>query len=487
MHKRLTYPLCGGLHQRLAPVLVLMLGACSMIPAYERPAAPVANVWPGSAPGEAIPAANAAPNVEWQSFFSDAKLRQLIAAALRNNRDLRVAVLNIEQARAQFQIRRADQFPTVNLAVTGNRAPNSAGAITSAYTAGFAVTSFELDFFGRISSLKEVALAQYLATEEARKTTQISLIAAVANSYLSLLADDELLSLTQQTLVTREESMKLSQLRFDNGVASELDLRQAESLVEAARATLAQLQRQRALDENALTLLLGQPLAGELSVAPAAGKGLSQAVLLADLPAGLPSDLLINRPDVRAAEQQLMAANASIGAARAAFFPRITLTSSIGSASTQLSDLFSSGSYGWTLAPQLVLPIFDAGRNQAGLGSAQAGRDIAVAQYEKSIQTAFREVADALAGRATLGEQLRAQQAQASAEAMRFKLSELRYRHGVASYLDLLDAQRSLFATQQAVVQTRLTQLQNGVTLYKALGGGWKAADETTAANKPVN
>jgi multidrug efflux system outer membrane protein len=483
----------------LAATVALALGACSMIPTYERPAAPVAGSWPeavpGSTPSVALSASQAAPNVEWQSFFSDAKLRQLIAAALRNNRDLRIAVLNIEQARAQFQIRRADQFPTVNVALTGNRTPNSAGAITSAYTAGLAVTAFELDFFGRVSSLKEVALAQYLATEEARKTTQISLIAAVASTYLSLLADDELLGLTQQTLVTRQESMKLSQLRFDNGVASELDLRQAESLVEAARATLAQLQRQRALDQNALTLLLGQPLNGDLSLAPpatapaagSAGMGLSQAPLLADLLAGLPSDLLVNRPDIRAAEQQLLAANANIGAARAAFFPRITLTSSIGSASTQLSDLFSSGSWGWTLAPQLLLPIFDAGRNQAGLGSAQAGRDIAVAQYEKSIQTAFREVADALAGRATLGEQLRAQQAQATAEATRFKLSELRYRHGVASYLDLLDAQRSLFATQQAVVQTRLTQLQNEVVLYKTLGGGWKPIDETVGAARPTH
>jgi multidrug efflux system outer membrane protein len=487
MAECLKYPIHRGLHGLVLSGLALMLGACSMIPAYERPAAPVPSAWPGNASSAALPAANAAPNVEWQSFFSDIKLRLLIAAALRNNRDLRIAVLNIEQARAQFQIRRADQFPTLNLAMTGNRAPNSAGAITSTYTAGFALPSFELDFFGRVSSLKEVALAQYLATEEARKTTYISLIAAVANTYLGLIADDELLSLTQQTLGTRQESMKLSQMRFDNGVASELDLRQAESLVEAARATLAQLQRQRALDENALALLIGQPLAGELSVRPAAGKALSQSAMLADLPAGLPSDLLINRPDIRAAEQQLIAANANIGAARAAFFPRITLTSSIGSVSTQLSDLFSSGSYGWTLAPQLLLPIFDAGRNQAGLGSAQAGRDIAVAQYEKSIQTAFREVADALAGRATLGEQLRAQQAQASAEATRFKLSELRYRHGVASYLDLLDAQRSLFATQQALVQTRLTQLQNEVVLYKTLGGGWKPVAQATAADGPAN
>ncbi|MDP3798422.1 MAG: efflux transporter outer membrane subunit [Polaromonas sp.] len=479
------------LPQLLTVGAAALLAGCSMIPKYERPAAPIAAEWPASswmaesaqAPAGASPVAATAPTVpaadiEWQSFFSDPKLRQLLEAALRNNRDLRIAVLNIEQARAQFQIRRADQFPTVNAGLTGSRQPgsngNGNGNITSTYTGGLLVTSYELDFFGRVASLKEAALAQYLATEEGRKTTQISLIAAVANTYLSLLADEELLRITQQTLATREESFKLSKLRFDNGVTSELDFRQAESLTEAARVSLAQLVRQRALDQNALTLLLGQPLTGELAVALPAGKGLADAPMMVDVPAGLPSDLLTRRPDIRQAERQLLAANADIGAARAAFFPRISLTASAGSASSHLSGLFKSGSYGWTLAPQLLLPIFDAGRNRAGLDAANAGRDIAVAQYEKSIQTAFREVSDALAGRATLGEQLRAQQAQANAEATRFKLADLRYQNGVASYLDLLDAQRSLFAAQQAVVQTRLAQLQSQVTLYKTLGGGWK-------------
>ncbi len=480
---------------RLPQLLTLsaaaMLAGCSMIPKYERPAAPVAAEWPatsnwvaGSAQAAvATPATAAAPaaaDIEWQAFFSDPKLRLLIDAALRNNRDLRIAVLNIEQARAQFQIRRADQFPTINAGITGSRQPNpnGNGSISSAYTGGLLLTSYELDFFGRVASLKESALAQYLATEEGRKTTQISLIAAVANTYLSLLADEELLAITQQTLVTREESFKLSKLRFDNGVTSELEFRQAESLTEAARASLAQQVRQRALDQNALTLLLGQPLTGDLAVALPAGKGLADAPMMVDVPAGLPSDLLTRRPDIRQAEQQLLSANADIGAARAAFFPRISLTASAGSASSHLSGLFKSGSYGWTLAPQLILPIFDAGRNRAGLDSANAGRDIAVAQYEKAIQTAFREVSDALAGRATLGEQLRAQQAQANAEATRFKLADLRYQNGVASYLDQLDAQRSLFAARQAVVQTRLAQLQSQVTLYKTLGGGWKDLPE---------
>lgn len=463
-----------------------LLGACSMMPAYERPAAPVAADWPtvngAAASGAAFSASASAPaaaDMAWQSFFNDGKLRQLIAVALHHNRDLRLAVLNIEQARAQFQIKRADQYPTINLAATGSRQPGAPAAngnstIASAYTAGLAVTAYELDFFGRVASLKEQALAQYLATEESRKTAQISLVASVANTYLSLLANHELLTITQQTVVSREASYRLSKLRFDNGVTSELDLRQAESLTEAARASLAQLVRQRAFDENTLTLLIGQPITPDLAVVLPAGKGLADVTLMADVPVGLPSDVLVRRPDIRQAEQQLVAANANIGAARAAFFPRIALTTSVGSASSGLSGLFKSGSWGWTLAPQMLLPIFDAGRNQASLGAANAGRDMAVAQYEKSIQTAFREVADALAGQATLGEQLRAQQAQANAEAVRFKLADLRYKNGIASALDTLDAQRSLFTVQQALVQTRLAQLQSQVTLYKTLGGGWK-------------
>ncbi|RZL87184.1 MAG: efflux transporter outer membrane subunit, partial [Variovorax sp.] len=286
---------------------------------------------------------------------------------------------------------------------------------------------------------------------------------------------------TRQTLGTRDESQRLTKLRFDNGVSSELDFRQAESLAEAARATLAQLQRQRALDENALVLLIGQAL--PTGVLDGGAPKLSAVADLPAVPAGLPSDLLMQRPDIRQAEQQLIAANANIGAARAAFFPRISLTATAGTASNELSGLFESGSWGFSLAPSLLLPIFDAGRNQAGLESARAGREIAVAQYEKSIQSAFREVSDALAGRATLAEQLRAQRAQATAESTRFRLSDLRYRNGISNFLDTLDAQRSLFVVQQSVVQTRLAQLQNQVQLYRALGGGWTEADQTATAS----
>ena len=448
-----------------------LLAGCSFIPTYERPAAPVPSAYT-TLGADAAAAQGAAATAPWQDYFAEPRLRQLIEAALANNRDLRVAVLNIEQARATYQVRRADQYPGVGLAANATRGPSASnGELTNSFSVGLAISSWEIDFFGRIASLKEQALAQYLATEEGRNAAQVSLVAAVANGWLNLLADEELLELSRQTLASREESVRLTKMRLDAGVASELDFRQAESLTQAARATLAQQQRQRALDENALALLLGQALPDDVR-ASLAGSRLANAPAMAALPAGLPSELLTRRPDIRQAEQQLIAANANIGAARAAFFPRIALTAQAGTASNELSGLFKSGSWGFTIAPSLLLPIFDAGRNQANLESAQAGRSIAVAQYEKAIQTAFREVSDALAGQATLGEQALAQQRQADAESARLQLADLRYRNGVASYLDLLDAQRSLFATQQAVVQVRLAQLQNQVTLYKALGGG---------------
>ena len=459
----------------LAGAAAMLMAGCSLIPTYERPAAPVPAVFPGAQP--VASAQSPVSTLAWQDFFTDPRLARLIETALANNRDLRVSVLNIEQARAQFRIQRAAQFPTLDLAASGSRySPNQlqvaglGGSVASSYSVNLGVTAWELDFFGRVASLKEQALAQFLATEESRKAAQISLIGAVASGWLTLIADDQLLELTRQTLATREESQKLTRMRFDSGVSSEIDLRLSETLAESARASYAEQQRLRMQDENALALLLGAPVP---AAATEGGLGLDAIAPMPELPAGLPSDLLGERPDIRAAEQQLIAANANIGAARAAFFPRVTLTSSIGTASSEFSGLFESGTKAWVFSPQLTLPIFDAGRNQAGLDSARAGREIAVAQYEKSIQTAFREVADALAGRATLGEQLRALRAQSNAEEVRFRLSDLRYRNGIASALDLLDSQRSLYGVQQAAVQTRLLQLQNQVALYKTLGGGW--------------
>lgn len=448
-----------------------LLSACSLMPTYQRPEAPVAAQWPAPVTGVATTAGTTRPQADlpWQDFYADATLRELITLALANNRDLRVSMLNVEQARAQLGIRRADQFPGVNAALSGSRAPGSDGGINSSYTGGLIVTAYELDFFGRVASLKDQALAQYLATAEASQTARTSLMATVAQSWLSLLADEELLTIARQTLASREASLKLVDLKLQHGAASELDLRLNQSLLQNARATLAQLQRQRAQDENALTLLLGQALPA--SARAQLGQQTLASQRFTELPTGLPSELLARRPDIRQAEQLLIASNANIGAARAAFFPRISLTVGAGSASSELSGLFKSGSWGWTLAPQLVLPIFDAGRNQANLDAAQSARGIAIAQYEKAIQNAFREVADALAGRDTLVQQLQASQALLEAERERARLTQLRYDNGAASQLDWLDAQRTLFAAEQALVQTRLAALQNQIALYKALGG----------------
>ncbi|MFT3804192.1 MAG: efflux transporter outer membrane subunit [Burkholderiaceae bacterium] len=464
----------------VALAIATMATGCSFIPAHERPPAPIPAAYPASsqgAPGTTKADAPAPADVAWQDFFGDERLRRLIQIALDNNRDLRVAVLNVEQARAAFQIRRADLFPTVNVGAQATRSytPSTlsvtgAPLLYNTLGASVGITSYELDLFGRVRALKDQALAQFFATEENRKAAQISLVASVANAYLAIVADDELLRLTEQTLSTRDESFRLSKLRFDNGVASEVDLRQAETLVEAARASMVALRRQRQLDENTLVLLLGQELPADLPPSQALG----EQTMLAEVPPGLPSDLLVRRPDIRAQEQQLVSAEANIGAARAAFFPRIALTGSFGFGSRELNQLFEGSSRQWSIGPALSVPIFDGGRNRATLESARVQRDIMVAEYEKTIQSAFKEVSDALAGSATLGDQLSALRAQAEAEAQRLKLADLRYRGGASSYLDLLDAQRSLYTVQQSVIQTQLAQLQARVTLYRALGGGWQ-------------
>ncbi len=465
-----------------AAAAALLIAGCSLAPTYQRPEPAVPSAYPDAQPAaEAHPAAAAQPaaaDLAWQDFFTDARLRELIRIALDNNQDLKVSVLNIQQAQAQFQITRSALFPAVDAVASGVRErPSPLGLETagSAYSAYVGITSWELDFFGRIASLKDAALAQYLATEETRKAAQISLISAVANGWLAILGDEEVLGITRQTMVTRDESLRLTKLRFDSGVSSEIDYRFAEAQAETARANYAQQQRARMQDENALQLLLGAPVPASAVASASAGgaTGLQALAPMPDLPAGLPSDLIAARPDIRASEEQLIAANADIGAARAAFFPRVSLTSSIGSTSAEFSDLFKSGTRAWSFAPTIDLPIFNAGRNQANLDSARAGQQIAVAQYQKTIQTAFREVADALAGRATYDQELAALVKQSTAEQKRFDLSDLRYRNGVASGLDLLDAQRSLYTAQLATAQTRQQRLQNQVVLYKTLGGGW--------------
>jgi len=465
------------LFPRLAlTLLCASLAACgSLIPDYQRPAAPVPAQFPvASQPPAATSDAPSAPDLPWQAFFTDPRLQQLIQLALDNNRDLRLALLNVEQARSLVDVRKADRYPTVNAGLGLTRQTVGGGATTSSYNAGLLVTSYEVDLFDRLRSLSDAAFAQYLASTQAGRAAQISLIGSVANAWYALQTDRALERLAQQTTKTREDSLGLIQLRFDKGASSQLDLSQAQSLLQAARASLAQSTRQRLQDENALALLLGQSRAPEALLA--ADEALPAP--LAELPVGLPSEVLLRRPDVLQAEQQLMAANANIGAARAAFFPKILLTASAGSVSSALADLFSDGTFGWSLAPQLLLPIFDAGRNQANLAAARVGRELALASYEKAIQTAFKEVADALAGRATLDQQLAAQTAQTQAEMERSRLTELRYQNGASSYLEVLDAQRALFASQQAELQLKAQAQQNLATLYRVLGGGWSAEDK---------
>jgi multidrug efflux system outer membrane protein len=464
----------------LAAALTLV-GCGSLTPDYTRPEAPVPSQFPvsttadGTAGAMTSAASTAAADLPWQTFFTDPQLQQLIRIALENNRDLRVALRNVEQARALVDSRNADRWPTVYAGAGLTRGTASDGSVGSTFTAGLSVPAsvgYEVDLFGRLHSLSDAAFALYLASTEAGHAAQITLIGAVASSYFALQADTALQELAQQTLKTREDSTKLFQLRFDQGASSQLELSQAQSLLGAARVSLAQSTRQRLLDENALTLLLGQAAPPALLVAQTA---------LPPMPAltvGLPSEVLLRRPDVRQAEQQLLAAHANIGAARAAFFPKISLTTSVGSVSNQLEGLFKSGSFAWSIAPQLLMPIFDAGRNQANLASVKAAREVALAQYEKAIQSAFREVADALAGRATLALQLQGQQDQTRAEGERSRLTELRFKNGASSYLEVLDAQRSLFASQQADLQLGSQVLQNQATLYRVLGGGWRAADD---------
>lgn len=455
-----------------AVAALALTGCINLAPDHQRPEAPVAGQWP-QGPGAEAPGAQAAAQLQWEQFFHDARLRELISLALKNNRDLRVALLNVEVARAQAGVSAANRWPTINAGFTGTRGPQTTTSgdtrVVSTYQAGLQINAFELDLFSRLKNTSEASFANYLATAEAARTARISLIASVATAYLAVQADDELLKLTEQTLATRQDSLKLTQLKFDNGASSKLDLNTAQSSYESARATLAQLQRTRMQDMNSLTLLVGQTLPDTLS-APQPLSSQTMGALLA----GLPSEVLIQRPDVRQAEQQLVAAEANIGVARAAFFPSISLTTSAGTASNALSDLFKRSA--WSISGTALMPLFDFGKNRNNLDAAKASREVAVANYEKAVQSAFKEVSDALAGRATLDEQLRAQDAQAEAEASRLQLVELSYRNGAASNLDLLDAQRSSFAAQQSALQVRLAQLQNQVQLYKVLGGGTEPA-----------
>ncbi|HEX7761276.1 MAG TPA: efflux transporter outer membrane subunit [Caulobacteraceae bacterium] len=467
-------------HASLITVLLAgaALSACTLAPTYERPVLPVTQSWPAVGGPSAAPIAagqTTAADLAWRDVFLDKRLAAVIDLALTQNRDLRVAVGNIAKARAQYGVQRAELFPAINANAAAQRSHTPASLSgtgsaldTTEYSASVGLASYEVDLFGRIRSLNEAALQTFFATEENRRTAQISLIAEVATDYLTLAADQDQLQLAQSTVATREDSLRLTHSRFDAGAASELDVNQAQTLTEQARTDVAAAIARVDQDRNALRLVVGAEIPADLEPAG----NLTAIQLRQDLPPGLPSDVLVRRPDVLSAEHALKGQNADIGAARAAFFPRITLTGSAGTASPDLSGLFSGGSGAWSFAPQVSVPLFNGGANRANLNAARAGRDIAVAQYEKAIQTAFRDVADALAVQATIADRISSQERLVAAADSARRLSQARYDRGVDSYLTLLDAQRTLYAAQQTLIATRLAAAANRVSLYSALGGG---------------
>ena len=460
------------------------VGACTLAPKYERPGLPVAQTWstPTAEPTGAVTAAD----LDWRQVLVDPRLQGVVDLALKQNRDLRVAVLNIEKARAQYGVQRSALFPAINGVASEqrNHTPASAsqfgqvpgaggGAIdTEVYSATIGFSAYELDLFGRVRSLNAQALQAFFAQQENARAVRVSLIAETANAWLTLAADQDRLALARDTLRTREESLRLTQQQVDGGVGSLASLRNAQVQAETARSDVAVYTAQVAQDLNALTLLTGGDIAADLLPAG----NLASAQILADLPAGVPSDVLVRRPDVLAAEHQLQGANANIGAARAAFFPRISLTGAFGSASGELDGLFKSGTKTWSFTPQISLPIFAGGANVANLNVSKANRDIAVATYEKTVQTAFREVSDALSVRATVADRLGAQERLVAAASDSQRLSQQRADAGLDSALTLLDSQRTLYAAQQGLITARLARATNLVTVYRTLGGG-AAAD----------
>ena len=455
-------------------VTAVLLTGCTMIPNYTRPEAPIPAGWPSGPAYKETPATQGAPaaaGLQWREFFAEAQLQAIIETALKNNRDLRVAALNVERARALYRIQRAELYPKVETGLTATkqhvRISGDTGLVTlEEYGANLGISSWEIDFFGRIRSLSKRALEEYFATEQARRSAQILLVSEVANAYLTLAADRENLKLAQSTLESQQAGFKVIRRRFEVGIVPELDLRQAQTRVDAARRDVARFTEQAAQDQNALNLLAGSMVPADMLPVQ-----LSVVKPLPDVSPGTSSEVLLRRPDILQAENLLKAANANIGAARAAFFPRISLTSAIGSASGDLAGLFKSGSFVWNYAPQVVLPIFDA-RTWGGLQATKVEREIAVAQYEKAIQGAFKEVADALARRGTMGDQMEAQQSLVDATSRTYRLSNARYEKGIDIYLNVLDAQRSLYAAQVGLIAIRLAKLANQVRLYAVLGGG---------------
>ncbi|MDD1139400.1 efflux transporter outer membrane subunit [Pseudomonas sp. TNT2022 ID233] len=453
-------------------VIAMLLGGCSMAPTYERPAAPVADTWAGQSAKQGSPINQLA----WQTFIVDPELRRLVVIALDNNRSLRQTLLDIEQARAQYRIQRADRVPGLNANASGNRqhlpadlASDGRAGVASNYQVGVSLPEYELDLFGRVKSLSDSALQEYLATEEAARAAQIALVAEVSQAYLIHDGAQRRLDLTQQTLISREYSFALISQRRSNGTATALDYQEALGLVEQSRAEQESNLRQKQQAFNALVLLLGtkdaaKSISDKLSAEP---------MLVQDIAPDTPSALIERRPDILAAEHRLQARNADIGAARAAFFPRISLTGSFGTSSAQMSGLFDGGSRSWGFVPNLSLPLFDAGRNSAGLSLAQARKDSAVAAYEGTIQTAFREVSDALAATDTLRREEVARRALANTSNETLKLAKARYEGGIDSHLRYLDAQRTSFVNETAFIEVSTQRQIALVDLFRSLGGGW--------------
>ena len=454
-----------------------VLAGCSFIPPYTRPALPVPDQWPtGTAYTTTAPTTGApASDIPWQSFFTDERLQRIIQLALDNNRDLRLAALNVERARAIYGIQRAAIYPALDAAASGSKQQVPADLTSSGeverpeqYDVNLGVFAWEIDFFGRLRSLKDQALETFLATEQARRSAQLLLVSAVSQSYLTLAADRENLALSRTTLETQQASYALIKRRFDSGVSSELDLNRALTQVAVARRNIARYTLLVAQDINALRLLVGSLTPMAPTMLP---DDLASVLPPRTIHAGITSDVLLMRPDILQAENLLKAANANIGAARSALFPRISLTTSIGTASSELSGLFEAGSGTWLFGPQISMPVFDA-RLWSAVDAAKAENQIALVQYEKTIQTAFREVADALAVRGTIDERLDAQQSLVNAASETYRLSDMRYRRGIDDYLSVLDAQRSLFSAQQELVLLKLEKIANQVRLYAVLGGG---------------
>lgn len=461
---------------------IVALSGCSLAPTYQRPSAPISEKWIHA--GESVATheqPSAAAALDWQSFVKDEQLRELIQLALSNNRDLRQTLLNVEAARAQYRVQRSDRLPGIDAQGGGSRqrtpadlSPSGRAEVQSTWQAGIGLAAFELDLFGRVRNLSQAALEEYLATEGAARAAQVSLVGEVIQAYLTRQGAQHRYALTTQTLQAREESLKLISQRRASGVATALDYQEARGLTEQAKADLERIDREFRQSTNALGLLVGvSDVNAYLPALPS-----EEVLLVQEITPGMPSELLAHRPDIQAAEHRLRARNADIGAARAAFFPRISLTGLFGSSSAELSNLFDSGQRAWSFAPQISLPIFAGGRNRANLDLAEVRKDIAVAEYEKRIQTAFSEVSDALAATDTLRREEQAQRALADSSQEAMRLAEARYRSGVDGYLRYLDAQRHAFTNQAAAIEVSTQRQIALATLFRTLGGGWRDAAE---------